>query len=636
MLHFIRENAKGWIAWIIIGLLIIPFALWGINEYFGGGGSVSIATVNGTEISQRDFQQAFLEQRNRMRQALGEQYDASLFDTQIRESVINQLVERELVRQYAEDSGFRISETLVANTIRKLEAFQESGAFSTSLYEQQVRSSGQSPTAFEHRLQLAMLVSQVSESLLDTAFVTDAEVDDVIKLREQKRSFDYLVLPMVKYRDESLADDAAIQSYYDNNAQRFMSDEQMRVEYVELAASDLIPQEVPDENVLREFFDGRANEYRVPEERQVKHILIQVDENADEAVLNTARTKAEELLVKINAGESFEDLARSHSDDPGSAPAGGELGIFSRGVMDPVFEEAAFGLNKGQVSELVRTSFGFHILKLEAIHESRGKNFEDVRQALLAEYQGDIAEKRYFELAEQLTNLAYTASDSLSDVAIEVGLELKQSPFFTRAGGEDLFSKPAVIKAAFSEDVLRQGYNSEPLEVAQNHVLVIRLLEHREARQEPLEAVKEQVKGWLLTQAAQESVADAGNAVLEQLKLVGEAYESVARPLGVEWKQGVGLGRSAREVSPPLVAEAFRLNKPETDVATYGSVVLANGDFALIRLTAVTEGDSASYDKVARETLKRRLAGEYGRNAERRLLESLKANAKVVLNTDDI
>lgn len=635
MLTFIRERAQGWLAWVIVGLLIIPFALWGINEYFGTGGGVNMATVNGSDISQREFQQAYFEQRNRMQQMLGEQYDSRLFDAQIRENVISELINRELIRQYAVDNGYRISESLVVNTIRSQEAFQESGVFSTNLYEQQVRAQGQSPAAFEQRVQRTMLVSQVPEALVNTAIVTDLEVDMAIRLQEQKRDIQYLVLPVSNYRDESAADDSAIQAFYDNNPQRFLTEEQVRVEYVELAANQLTPDETPDEATLREFYESRVSEYRVPEERQARHILIQVVEDADEATVAAARAKADDVLAKIRAGESFEDLAKTHSDDIGSAQAGGDLGFFNRGVMDPAFEDAAFALKKGDVSDLVRTSFGFHILKLDAIRESKGKSFEDVRAELLAEYQQDIAERKYFELAEELTNLAYETPDSLREVADQVELELKQSTLFGRSGGPGVLAHPRVVMAAFSADVLQQGYNSEPVEIAKNHVVVLRLLEHREASQQALETVREQVKTQLLTEAARDAAAEAGRAALAQLQ-AGESSATLAQSLSVAWQQTTGLGRDSRDVQPILANEAFRLTRPPVDGTTYGSVVLANGDFALIQLTAVSDGDPANVDKASRETLKRRLAGEYGSNAERQLLESLKADANVVLNTTDL
>lgn len=635
MLSFIRERTTGLLAWVIIGLLIIPFALWGINEYFGTGGSVNIATVNGTDISHREFQQAYFEQRSRMREMLGEQYDARIFDQQIRESVINELVNRELIRQYATDSGYLIADSLVASTIRSLENFQENGVFSTNMYEQQVQALGETPAAFEQRVHQLMLVGQVPEALVNTAIVTNAEVDMAIRLQEQKRDFEYLVLPVSRYRDENAANNADIQAFYDENPQRFMTQEQVRVEYVELDASQLISEEAPDEATLREFFESRAGEFRVPEERQARHILILAAEDADEATISVARTKAEGVLAKIKAGESFEALAKIHSDDPGSAQAGGDLGYFSRGIMDPAFEDVAFTLKEGEVSDLVRTSFGFHVIKLDAIRESSGKSFEDMRAELLAEYQRDIAERKYFELAEELTNLAYEAPDSLREVADQMELELKQSPLFGRQGGGDLFSQPRIVTAAFSEDVLRQGFNSEPVEVAENHVLVMRLREHQKASQQPLEVVRDQVKNLLLAETARNAAADTGRSALTQLQ-GGENLQTLAQSLNLESKQVEGLSRNSADVDPLLASETFRLAKPQAGGSTFGSVALANGDYALIRLTAVTDGDPASLDQAARETLKRRLAGEYGRNAERRLLENLKADANVVLNIEEL
>jgi peptidyl-prolyl cis-trans isomerase D len=224
MLHFIREHAQGWIAWVIVGLLIIPFALWGINKYFGSGGKLVAATVNGSEISQREFQQAFYEQRSRMQQMLGGQYNAQLFDPQIKQRVISELVDRELLMQNAKDAGYRVSDQTVIATIQGIDAFRQDGAFSKSLYQQQVQAQGQSPAGFERRVKRMILTGQLPDGLSSTVFVTDAELDAAIRLQEQSRDFHYLILPVSKYQDATVADEAAVKAYYDQHAEDFMTD----------------------------------------------------------------------------------------------------------------------------------------------------------------------------------------------------------------------------------------------------------------------------------------------------------------------------------------------------------------------------------------------------------------------------
>jgi peptidyl-prolyl cis-trans isomerase D len=636
MLHFIRERAQGWIAWVIVGLLIIPFALWGINEYFGNGSKLVAATVNDTEISQREFQQAFYDQRGRMQQMLGGQYDAQLFDPQIKQRVINELIDRELLLQNADDQGFRVGDQIVVATIQSIDAFRENGAFSTSLYTQQLQTQGQSPTSFERRVKRMMTAAQLPDGLASSVFVTDAELDTAIKLEKQQRDFQYFLLQTAKFEDEAVADGAAVKDYYQQHADRFMTEEQVRVEYVELSAAALKSEKAPSEDELREFYEANQSQFSVPEERQASHILIQIEEGADEVAVNAAREKAESLKARIDAGESFADLARANSDDPGSAELGGDLGYFGRGIMEPDFEEAAFSLKKGEVSEPVLTSFGFHLIKLTGIRASQSKPFADVRDEILTQFQKDAAERQYFDLAEKLTNQAYETPDSLSDVADALGLELKQSPFFGRRGATGVFANPRIVTAAYSDDVLKQGYNSEPLEVGENHVVVLRLLEHQEARQRPLSEVQAQVKQQLIQDKAREAVKGTGEKTVQQL-IAGESAEVVTKALSVDWQNASAVTRDAKEHDAQIIKQAFRLKRPTSaDSPQYGGVVLASGDYAVIRLTGVVDGDPATLDAAERETLKRRLAGEQGGNAQLHLINALKANAKIVVQSDEL
>lgn len=633
MLHFIREHAQGWIAWVIVGLLIIPFALWGINKYFGSGGKLVAATVNGSEISQREFQQAFYEQRTRMQQMLGAQYNAQLFDPQIKQRVINELVDRELLMQNADEAGYRVSDQTVIATIQGIDAFRQDGVFSKALYQQQVQAQGQSPTGFERRVKRMILTGQLPDGLASTVFVTDAELDAAIRLQEQTRDFHYLILPVSKYQDATVADEAAVRAYYDQHADRFMTEEQVQVEYVELAASALTSDTVPSDAVLREFYEANKSQYQVPEERRASHILVQVPEGADEAAIKAARAKIDELYKKIKAGASFEQLAKDNSDDPGSAELGGDLGYFGRGTMEPDFEKAVFALKEGEVSEPVLTSFGYHIIKLTAIRAAKSKPFADIRADVLKQYQADAAERKYFDLAEKLTNLAYETPDSLSSVAEQLDLELKKSPFFGRGGGAGVFANPRVVSAAFSDDVLKQGYNSEPIELGENHVLVLRVAEHKEARQRPLSEVEQQVKQQVIQEKAREATQSAGAVALKQLT-TGEASAALAKSLALEWKASGAVTRSAKDIDSTVLKQAFKLVKPAAGAASYGGVVLSSGDYALIQLDKVVDGDPTAMDKAAREALKRRLAGVQASTAQLNLVNTLKAPAKITINTD--
>ncbi|VAX04676.1 hypothetical protein MNBD_GAMMA20-2533 [hydrothermal vent metagenome] len=634
MLTFIREKVQGWIAWVIVGLLIIPFALWGINEYFGTGGSLVAATVNDAEIDQREFRQTFYEQRDRMQEMLGGQYDSRIFDPQLRQRVINELVERELLLQNAEAMGYRVAEQNVAATIRSFESFQEEGVFSPELYRQQLRIQGQSPANYERRIKRALLASQLPMGIAQTALVTDAELDALIRLQGQQREVAYLTLPIKRYEDESDASEAAVASYYETHHERYMTPERVSVEYIELSANELGADLEPGDEKLREFYQSRSQQFSVPEERKVRHILLTLPEGAGERDVEAVRDKAKEVLERIRAGESFAALAREISEDPGSADMGGELGFISQGVMEPDFEQVAFALKAGDVSEPVLTSFGFHIITVDEIRVGEAKPFEEVRDELLREYRRDEAEREYFDLADQLTNMAYETPDSLTEVAEALGLPLKESDLFSRDGGEGVFANPQLTVMAFNDEVLKQGYNSEPVEVGERHVVVLRLKEHRKAAPLPLEEVADAIRQQIIAEKAQERAQDAAAELVRRLES-GASQEEVAQEADAEWQTPAVLERNAVTVDPALVQAVFRMPRPAGGTTRYGSTALRSGDFAVLVLSRVIDGDLTSFDKAERENLRQQLANLRGAESRQAILDALKAKARIVIQLDE-
>ena len=593
-----------------------------------------MATVNGTEIDQREFQQAFYEQRGRMQEMLGGQYDSRIFDPQLRQRVINELVERELLLQNADEMGYRVSEQNVAATIRSFEMFHEEGVFSPEFYRQQLKIQGQSPAGFEQRIRRALLASQLPTGIAETALVTDAELDALIRLQGQQREVAYLTLPIKQYEDESDASEAAVASYYETHRERYMTPEMVSVEYIELSADELGIDAEPDDEKLREYYQSRSQQFSVPEERKVRHILLTIPEGAGESEVEAVRARAEDVLKRIRAGESFAAVAREVSEDPGSSGMGGDLGFISLGVMEPDFEQVAFALKEGDVSEPVLTSFGFHIITVDEIRAGEVKPFESVRDELLKEYQRDAAEREYFDLADKLTNMAYETPDSLAEVAEALGLPLKESPWFSRDGGEGVFANPQLVAAAFSADVLKQGYNSEPVEVGDHHVVVLRLKEHREAAPRPLEEVADAIRQQIITEKARERAQNAAAELVKRLES-GTSREEIAKEAGAEWQMPAALERNAVTVDPALVQAVFRMPRPAGGAISYGSTALSSGDFAVLVLSRVIDGDPASFDKAERENLRQQLTNLRGAESSQAILDALKAKARIVIQLDE-
>ncbi len=636
MLGYIRESVQGWIAWAIVILLIIPFALWGINEYFGSGGSLVVASVNGEEISQQAFQREYYLQRDRMRQMFGDQFDPSLMDPQIKQKALDDIVDREVLVQSASEVGYRIADDFLVQTIQGFESFQENGKFSNDLYKRQLNSQGESPATFEYRIQRAILSQQLYSGLAATPVVTKQDNDRLLELQEQTREIGYMVLKANNFRHDEDATEDAIKQYYDEKSERYKTPEMVSLQYIELDAKDLATDEQPSESDLKQFYDERASQYVTPEERRTRHILISVDAGASDEQVQAAKKKAEEIHKKLVDGADFEKMAKEYSEDPGSKESGGDIGFFGKGSLDPFYEETMFQLKPGEISEPVKSAFGYHIIKLEEIREQKTKSFDEVKASLIAEYQQGIAERKFFELSEKLTNLAYEVPDSLEDAAGATGLEIKTTGFFPRNGGPGIATNPKVANTAFSDDVLKQGYNSEPIELGQNHVVVFRVKEHQEAKLKSLEEVKSQIKQQIIQDKARERAKTQGQNIIEQLSKGEATPEAAAKIVSVEWKQAGELKRADRSIDGNIVQQAFKMKKPEPDKSSYGGIGLASGDYAVIGVSKVTDGDIANIDEAKRQTLKRNIAGIRGESAFSNYLQSLKNDANIVIQEDNL
>jgi peptidyl-prolyl cis-trans isomerase D len=636
MLHFIREQVQGWIAWAIVILLIIPFALWGINEYFDTGGPLVAATVNGEKISQRVYQQAYYAQRNRLQEMLGDQYDPGMYDARIKQQALDDLIDRELLYQVADDAGYRISESTVIETIKSIDGFKEAGQFSNDLYVKQLGAQGESPAGFEQRLARSILTQQLYTGITGSELVTDAQIDATMRLQDQTRDISHLTLVATNHKDENDASDEALKQYYESNLPKYMTEEQVSIEYVELSVNKLVTDvEVTDEE-LKKYYDDRANQYKVSAERRTRHILVSVEQDADEKTIEAARIKATDLHAKIVAGSDFEKLAEEFSDDPGSAKLGGDIGYFGKGTLDPNYEKAMYNLNKGEVSEPVLSSFGFHIIKLDAIRAEKTKSFAEAKEGIKKEYQRDVADKKFFELSEKLTNLAYEVSSTLDDAAGAVGLPVKTTELFgRRGGGNGIAANPRVAAAAFSDDVLRQGYNSEAIEIGENHIVVLRVKDHKEKAQQTLDEVKKNVTNQLLMEKARQRVSQLGDDVVRRLKN-GEPMQAIAAELKLKEKNSGALKRTDRSINAMIVNKAFQLGKTEAAKTSYGNVILPSGDYVVIAVSNITDGDPSKSGEAERLTLKRTLVGSSGEASYSSLLSGLKAKAQIIKEADDI
>ncbi len=627
MFQVIRDRAQGWFAWAVVLLLIIPFALWGIGEYFSGDAKTYVAKVNGIAITENDFQNAYERQRARLEEMLGGKIDPALIDDKrFKQEVLDSVIEEEVLAQAASDAGFRVSDVQLKTEIEKVENFQANGKFAPELYNQFLRGQGTTVGVFEDRLRRSILVNQLRNSVIGTVLVTSREVDDTLLLSEQQRDVSYVKLLATTFMDTAIVNDADIRQYYEKNKNLFKVPEQTSVDYIELSAQTIAQKISVDEAALQSLYADQSTSMAKDEQRRASHILIEVDKSANDAAVATARSKADKLLARARAGESFEQLAKQNSEDPGSAIAGGDLGFFGRSVMDKAFEQATFSLAKGQVSDVIRSDFGFHIIKLVDVKASRPPSFEDMRAKLEADYRRRKGEEQFFEQVELITNAAYEHPDTLGDAAKVANLTIQSSGLFAADAGMGVAIHAKVREAAFSEDVLR-GNNSEPIEISPNTIVVLRVKEHKPAATQPIEAVRELIVTRLHVEKARDKAKAAGDALLAALKK-GVDAAGLAKEHHAEWKRVGYVKRDNQSTDAPAISAAFKIPKPTANSASYwaGNV---GGEYMVVILHGVREATLASTDNMIRENLKQTALRANAENEFKAFVEELKKNAQV-------
>jgi peptidyl-prolyl cis-trans isomerase D len=613
MLEFIRNRAQGFFAWLIVGGIIITFALFGINQYLSGGGDTSVAKVNGEGISQARLEQAYYQQRQRLEQMFGGKLPAMFSEKMIKQQVLSQLVAQEVMVQAAWDNGMRVSDAQLASIIRSIDAFKEDGKFSRSKYEQLLRNQGMTPGVFESRVRRDILSSQFESGYRDTAFVTKAETDNLLRLQKQQRTVGYLQVAIAPFIKAAEVSDEEVQDYYKNNQQRFMQPEQVKVDYLDLNVSDLMKNiEVKDET-MRARYESQKINYTTPEERKASHILIRVKKDAPKEKDEAAKKKAEELLARIRNGEDFAELAKQESEDPGSAGKGGDLGFFGKGAMVPAFEDAAFSLKKGEVSDLVRSPFGYHIIKLTDIRGGEVQPFDKVKDKIRKEIQTERADQRFYDMADQLANLTYEHPESLQAASEELGLPVKTTDYFTRRGGTGIAGNPKVAEAAFSDEVLKRDNNSETIELGRNHLLVLRINDHQPEHLRPLEEVKDSIVSSIKNDKALEEAKKLASSLQEKVQN-GESPESLATTDWTTWNEPKSVTRDDKSINGTIASTAFTMPAPADGGISSDTASLRSGDQAVVVLYQVTDGDPAK-------------ATEDERKKARDQLLSAKANA---------
>ncbi len=620
MLQEIREKAQGWIAWAIVILISIPFALWGVQEYMGVGGVPTVAKVNGQEITERDLDNAVHRQR-------AEAGDAELSLAERRQKVLDGMIREMLLVQAADDMKMRAGDTAVVATIRSVPAFQRDGQFDRPVYQQALRQQGMAEAAFEQQLRRLLVTDQLVEGIRGSAFVTEAELRDALRLTEQTRDLGYFVLRAADFAGGVAPTDDEIKAYFEGHRDAFLSPEQVQIEYLELDAAQLAATVKPDEVAIRGYFEQHQDEFVQRPQRRARHILFAVDAGAEGDKLAEAEAKAKAALERLRAGEDFAAVAKELSDDPGSAAQGGDLGWFERGVMVKPFEDAAFTLPTGQVSEPVRSPFGLHLIEVTEVREAEKATLDAVRDRVIQALQRTEAERLYYDQVERLSDLTYENAGSLEPAAEALGLKPQVTDWFGREGGLGILASPGVVAAAFSEEVRGEGRNSDPIELGPEHTVVLRVRGYREARPRGLDEVHDEVRAALVQEKAA-AAAQARAAELVERGRSGAALDALATEAGATYERVAELGRRAPGVPPALVNAAFALPRPPADKPAVAVVALGDGDVAVAGLFGVKDGSGAA-DGPQAAGLRAALSVQQGVVELARFQEDLRARAEL-------
>lgn len=633
MLQAIREKAQGWIAWAIVILISVPFALWGIQEYLGVGSEPEVAVVEGEKITQRMLDQRTRDFRENMRLSLGDAYRADFFaDSTLKKQVLESMVEEAVLVKNANDWNLRTGDMQARSFISSIPAFQREGRFDQQAYETAVRNRGMSRAGFEQNVRQDMLLGQLRGGVRDTLFVTESDLSMRVRLSGEKRTLNYARIPAEQFRDQIEFSEGDLKSYYEANLDRYRTPERVKLSYVLLDASTLGNLIEVNEAVLEQYFEDHRGEFVAPEERAVRHILISVAGTATEAEVQAAEDKAADLLTQIGAGGDFASLAKENSDDPGSAGSGGDLGWVERGLMVPPFEQAAYSLNKGEVSELVRTDFGFHIIQVSDIRGGSDAGFAQLREKVETAFRKFEAENLYFDYAERLANSAYESPDSLAPAAETLGLDVQATDWITRdAVLPGTLGSPRVTNAAFADDVLIEGNNSELIEIGQQQAVVLRVAEHQPAGAKPFAENLDLIEQDYRNEKATDAAAEAGAKALVGLAESHKGLERLATDNGWPLEQSGAVGRQQSTVPAEVLAKAFSLKPPAQGSIEHVGVVSAEGDYMLIAVSAVQGGELASLSEEERQALAGQAAAQAGSAQLRYFTRSLRERAKVEL-----
>ncbi|WP_222565020.1 SurA N-terminal domain-containing protein [Novilysobacter antarcticus] len=649
MLRKIREKTTGWVAMAILGILIVPFALFGLDQYLVQSGSSTVASIKAPptwwssapsfwpasvlwrheEVGTEEFRNRFEQVRQQQRAEQGDAFDARAFEEmENKRAVLDSLIDQKIQAMAAQAAGVTVSDSMVIDEIQRIPAFQVDGRFDPQRYQLALASQvpARTPAQFDQLVRESLEQGLVMTALAETNFVTDAEMDRLIRLLGEQRDVSVLVVPGSEPGGDAIAD-ADVQAWYDSHLADYRAPERVSIEYISLDAADMPEPPVADEATLRQRYDQQSDKVAEQEERLASHILVEVDPDADPATVQAAEAKAAGLAEQARAeGADFAAIAGKNSDD--AASTGGDLGWISRGMMPGALEDAVFAMSPGDISDPVKTEFGWHVIKLREVKAGEREPFEAVRDALAREQAQADRESMFNDLSSRVVDAVLQNPSGLSSAAESANLTVQKLGPFDAGSTEGIAASPAVKRAAFSDVLIQDGTVSDPIEVGPDHNVWIRVVSHTPAEAQPLETVRDQVVAAIRSDRMQKAARERAIALQARLeKGASLADLAGAESLG-EPEVLTAVPRGAPLVAPGVSDAMFALQVKEGRKAA-GTKVLEDGRIVLFTVDKVIPGNSAEFPQEQREMLQQQLGQAAGIDDVQALISSLRKSMKI-------
>lgn len=621
----LREGAQGRIAKIIFWLIILSFALAGVGSYLNRPVDTNPAEVNGEPITAQALETAYRNERARMESQFGESFSQlasnPAYVQQLRKNVLEKLVDQLVLDQQAHSAQIRVGDEQVKDAIRTMPEFQQDGQFNNERYLNLLSRAGYTPQGFSDSIRQDLIRQNWVGGIVASEFALPSEVDRADALLQQTRDVTLYTVPATHFEKSVSAAESEIETYYKANEKRFMSPEMVKVNYLLIDSKELAAKIAPTEQEVRDYYDQHQDLYQTAERRHVAHILV--TDKDDKA----AQSKVNDLLTKLKAGDDFAKLAEANSADTLSARKGGELDWFQKGVMDPAFEEAAFALAKpGDLSAVVKSKFGYHIIKLLGVEPQTTRAFDVVKADVANKLKQEKARESFLDQQQKLADLSFENPDSLDVVAEKLEMKVHTSDFFSAAANDYPFSDAKFKQQAFSSELREQNNNSEVINLSDDVAVVLHVIDYKPAAVRPLAEVKSDVVAAVKLQKAEAEARSVADKLLAQA-IKGEAVDAALKAVEGKQVEHKGLTRTSSELDPSLTQALFRMAKPVEGKHSVELTALPNGDQVVMVLSKVGQSET---DSKMKPMLESQLAQAKSTQSYESLLAQARANAKLV------